>query len=58
MRLQEDDFRPAFVFDRVSDVRPSDISLPENKKAGQVVLRQTNLQSVDNAVKEYITEVE
>ena len=58
LRLQEDDFRPAFVFDRVSDVRLSDISLPENKKAGQVVLRQTNLQSADDAVKEYITEVE
>ena len=58
LRLQEDDFRPAFVFDRVSDVRLSDISLPENKKAGQVVLRQTSLQSADNAVKEYITEVE
>lgn len=58
LRLQEDDFRPAFVFDRVSDVRLSGISLPENKKAGQVVLRQTNLQSVDNAVKEYVREVE
>ena len=58
LRLQEDDFRPAFVFDRVSDVRLSDISLPENKKAGQVVLRQTNLQSADNAVKEYVREVE
>ena len=58
LRLQEDDFRPAFVFDRVSNVRLSGISLPENKKAGQVVLRQTNLQSADNAVKEYITEVE
>ena len=58
LRLQEDDFRPAFVFDRVSDVRLSDISLPENKKAGQVVLRQTNLQSTDNAVKEYVREVE
>ena len=41
LRLQEDDFRPAFVFDRVSDVRLSGISLPENKKEGQVVLRQT-----------------
>lgn len=58
LRLQEDDFRPAFVFDRVSDVRLSDISLPENKKAGQVVLRQTNLQSADNVVKEYVREVE
>ena len=58
LRLQEDDFRPAFVFDRVSDVRLSDISLPENKKEGQVVLRQTNLQSADNAVKEYVREVE
>ena len=58
LRLQEDDFRPAFVFDRVSDVRLSDISLPENKKAGQVVLRQTNLQSADDVVKEYIREVE
>ena len=58
LRLQEDDFRPAFVFDRVSNVRLSGISLPENKKAGQVVLRQTSLQSADNAVKEYITEVE
>ena len=58
LRLQEDDFRPAFVFDRVSDVRLSGISLPENKKEGQVVLRQTNLQSADDAVKEYITEVE
>lgn len=58
LRLQEDDFRPAFVFDRVSDVRLSGISLPENKKAGQVVLRQTSLQSADNAVKEYIREVE
>ncbi|WP_370859497.1 glycoside hydrolase family 28 protein [Phocaeicola plebeius] len=58
LRLQEDDFRPAFVFDRVSDVRLSDISLPENKKAGQVVLRQTSLQSADNAVKEYVREVE
>ena len=58
LRLQEDDFRPAFVFDRVSDVRLSGISLPENKKAGQVVLRQTNLQSADNAVKEYVREVE
>ena len=58
LRLQEDDFRPAFVFDRVSDVRLSGISLPENKKEGQVVLRQTNLQSTDDAVKEYITEVE
>ena len=48
LRLQEDDFRPAFVFDRVSDVRLSDISLPENKKAGQVVLRQISLQSADN----------
>lgn len=57
LRLQEDDFRPAFVFDRVSNVRLSGISLPENKKAGQVVLRQTSLQSADNAVKEYITEV-
>lgn len=58
LRLQEDDFRPAFLFDRVSDVRLSDISLPENKKAGQVVLRQTSLQSADNAVKEYVREVE
>lgn len=58
LRLQEDDFRPAFVFDRVSDVRLSDISLAENKKAGQVVLRQTSLQSADNAVKEYVREVE
>ena len=58
LRLQEDDFRPAFVFDRVSDVRLSDISLPENKKAGQVMLRQTSLQSADNAVKEYVREVE
>lgn len=58
LRLQEDDFRPAFVFDRVSDVRLSDISLPENKKSGQVVLRQTSLQSADNAVKEYVREVE
>lgn len=58
LRLQEDDFRPAFVFDRVSDVRLSDISLPEDKKEGQVVLRQTNLQSADNAVKEYVREVE
>lgn len=58
LRLQEDDFRPAFVFDRVSNVRLSGISLPENKKAGQVVLWQTSLQSADNAVKEYITEVE
>lgn len=58
LRLQEDDSRPAFVFDRVSDVRLSDISLPENKKAGQVVLRQTSLQSADNAVKEYVREVE
>lgn len=58
LRLQEDDFRPAFVFDRVSDVRLSGISLPENKKEGQVVLRQTNLQSADNAVKEYVREVE
>ena len=58
LRLQEDDFRPAFVFDRVSDVRLSDISLPENKRAGQVVLRQTSLQSADNAVKEYVREVE
>lgn len=58
LRLQEDDFRLAFVFDRVSDVRLSDISLPENKKEGQVVLRQTSLQSADDAVKEYITEVE
>ena len=58
LRLQEDDFRPAFVFDRVSDVRLSGISLPENKKAGQVVLRQTSLQSADNAVKEYVREVE
>ena len=58
LRLQEDDFRPAFVFDRVSDVRLSDISLPENKKAGQVVLRQISLQSADNAVKEYVREVE
>ena len=58
LRLQEDDFRPAFVFDRVSDVRLSDISLPENKKAGQVVLRQTSLQSADNAVKESVREVE
>lgn len=58
LRLQEDDFRPAFVFDRVSDVRLSDISLPENKKAGQVVLQQTSLQSADNAVKEYVREVE
>ena len=58
LRLQEDDFRPAFVFDWVSDVRLSGISLPENKKEGQVVLRQTNLQSADDAVKEYITEVE
>lgn len=58
LRLQEDDFRPAFVFDRVSDVRLSDISLPENKKSGQVVLRQTNLQSADNAVNEYVREVE
>lgn len=32
LRLQEDDFRPAFVFDRVSDVRLSDISLPEDKR--------------------------
>lgn len=58
LRLQEDDFRPAFVFDRVSNVRLSGISLPENKKAGQVVLRQTSLQSADNAVKEYVREVE
>lgn len=58
LRLQEDDFRPAFVFDRVSDVNLSGISLPENKKVGQVVLRQTNLQSADDVVKEYITEVE
>ena len=58
LRLQEDDFRPAFVFDRVSDVRLSDISLPENKKSGQVVLRQTSLQSADNAVKEYVREIE
>lgn len=58
LRLQEDDFRPAFVFDRVSNVRLSGISLPENKKEGQVVLRQTNLQSADNAVKEYVREVE
>ena len=34
LRLQEDDFRPAFVFDRVSNVRLSGISLPENKKGG------------------------
>lgn len=58
LRLQEDDFRPAFVFDKVSNVRLSGISLPENKKAGQVVLRQTSLQSADNAVKEYVREVE
>lgn len=58
LRLQEDDFRPAFVFDRVSDVNLSGISLPENKKSGQVVLRQTSLQSADNAVKEYVREVE
>ena len=44
LRLREDDYRPAFVFDRVSRLSLSDIVLPEDKQAGQVVLRQTGLQ--------------
>ena len=44
LRLREDDYRPAFVFDRVSRLNLSDIVLPEDKQAGQVVLRQTGLQ--------------
>lgn len=44
LHLREDDYRPAFVFDRVSRLNLSDIVLPEDKQAGQVVLRQTGLQ--------------
>lgn len=58
LRLQEDDFRPAFVFDRVSGIRLTGIDLPENKQAGQVVLRKCTLQEVDATVKEQLQEVD
>lgn len=58
LRLQEDDFRPAFVFDRVSDIRLMGIDLPENKQAGQVVLRKSTLQEVDDTAKNQLQEVE
>lgn len=41
--LKEDDFRPAFVFDRVSGITLSNIVLPSYKKYMQVVLRQSLL---------------
>ena len=52
LRLKEDDFRPAFVFDRVSGLSLTDIDLPETKRGGPVVLRQSGLQEADGGVEE------
>ena len=58
LRLKEDDFRPAFVFDRVSGLSLTDIDLPETKRGGQVVLRKSGLQEADEGVKEEVLEIE
>lgn len=58
LRLKEDDFRPAFVFDRVSSLSLTDIDLPETKRGGQVVLRKSGLQEADEGVKEEVLEIE
>ena len=56
--LKEDDFRPAFVFDRVSGLSLTDIDLPGTKRGGQVVLRKSGLQEADEGVKEEVLEIE
>lgn len=47
LRLKDNDFRPAFVFDRVSSLSLTDISLPDTKQGGQVVLRKSSLLEAD-----------
>lgn len=54
LRLDKDDFRPAFVFDRVRGLRLSDIMLPENKTCVQVVLRQTGLLEAKDIPKSWL----
>ncbi len=39
LSLDEQDFRPAFIFDDVSGIILKEIILPENKQSGQVVLK-------------------
>ena len=58
LRLREDDYRPAFVFDRVSRLNLSDIVLPEDKQAGQVVLRQTGLQRKEGVPERWIFSID
>lgn len=58
LHLEADDFRPAFVFDRVSGLSLTDFVFPETKKRAQVVLRKSRLQETDANVKEQLYTVE
>ena len=58
LHLKADDFRPAFVFDRINGLRLTDICLPDSLKNGQVVLRESCLLETDTEVKEWIYTVD
>ena len=57
LRLKEDDFRPAFVFDRVSSLSLTDIDLPETKRGGPVVARQSGFHEADEWVNGGVLEI-
>lgn len=58
LHLKADDFRPAFVFDRINGLRLTDICLPDSLNNGQVVLRESCLLETDTEVKEWIYTVD
>ncbi len=58
LHLKEEDFRPAFVFDRVDGLSLENVTLPKNKQSGQVVLRQTRLQHAEGIPEDQIYNIE
>lgn len=58
LRLEADDFRPAFVFDRVNRLSLTEINLPADKRNNQVVLRKTTWLDAGDVPEGWIYEVE
>ncbi len=47
LKLKNSDFRPAFVFDHVTNINFNELTLPDNKQKGQIVLKDyTNFEMI------------
>jgi hypothetical protein len=57
LKLDNEDYRPAFVFDNVQGIQMENIDLPDDKKK-HIILKDVRISSFDERSKDYVKEVE